>query len=135
LKAQGKYEENADVIPYFYSDGILVSEKLHLALRELFLGSGQWLECRYGKTKYFYFDTSVVINAIDYEASGCKYLDGYLVSINPIVFKPLNFDSVFLFRAPREGDGKPIWLFATESFKKLFEQLSVKNIKFNDPKI
>jgi hypothetical protein len=87
------------------------------------------------KNEIFYFDTSVVINAIDYEASGCKYLDGYLVSINPIVFKPLNFDSVFLFRAPREGDGKPIWLFATESFKKLFEQLSVKNIKFNDPKI
>lgn len=135
LKSQGKYEANADLIPYFSSDGLLVSERLYFSLKEFLLGSGQWLECEYKKTKYFYFDTSVVLNAIDYDASGCKYIDGYLVSINPVVFKPLNFDSVFLFRVPREGDNKPIWLFATESFKKLFEQLSVKNIKFDSPKI
>ncbi|KKE80956.1 hypothetical protein N481_25330 [Pseudoalteromonas luteoviolacea S4047-1] len=58
-----------------------------------------------------------------------------MVSIYPIVFKPINFDSIFLFKVPRKPDGKPIWLFATESLKKLLESLSIKGIKFEDPKI
>ncbi|AOT10385.1 hypothetical protein S4054249_21160 [Pseudoalteromonas luteoviolacea] len=53
LKAQGKHELNVDVVPYFYSGGILVSERLYLALYEPLCGSGQWIECIYLKKSIF----------------------------------------------------------------------------------
>ena len=128
-------DTTVEIIPYFYSEGILVNESLYLNLKDPLNSSGQWIKCNYGQVPYFYFKTSVVIDSIDYDASGCKYIDGYMVSINPIVFRDIDYGSINLFKIPRKEDGKSIWFFATESFKALIEQLNISNIKFVAPKI
>lgn len=128
-------DKTIEIIPYFFSEGILVNESLFFKLKEILKGSGQWIECRYNDINYYYFQTSIVLDAIDYEASGCKFIDGYMVSIDPIVFKVIDYGSTNLFRIPRKEDGKPIWLFATELFKNQLEKLGVKNIRFVEAKI
>lgn len=128
-------DKDIEIIPYFYSEGILVNESLLFKLKDILKGSGQWIECKYKDISYFYFQTSVVLDAIDYEASGCKFIDGYMVSIDPIVFKNIDYGSINLFKVPRKEDGKPIWFFATESFKNSLEKLGVKNLRFVAAKI
>lgn len=137
LENLGKFpiDKSIEIIPYFYSEGILVNESLFVKLKDILKDSGQWIECKYKDLSYFYFQTSVVLDAINYEASGCKFIDGYMVSIDPIIFKHIDYGSINLFKIPRKEDGKPIWLFATESFKNSIEKLGVQNLRFVAPKI
>jgi hypothetical protein len=137
LENLGKFpiDHTIDIIPYFYSDGILVSESLFIKLKDVFGDSGQWIACKYKDLRYFYFLTSIVLDAIDYEVSGCKYIDGYMVSIDPIIFKSMDYSSIYLFRIPRRDDDKPIWLFATEQFKNTMKELGVSNLRFVVSKI
>jgi hypothetical protein len=128
-------DESIDIIPYFYSGGILVSEPLYLKLEGVLKDSGQWFECKYIERSYFYFQTSVILDVIDYDASGCKFIDGYMVSIDPIVFKNMDYSSINLFKVPRKEDGKPIWFFATKSFKNTVEKFGVSNLNFVTAKI
>jgi hypothetical protein len=75
------------------------------------------------------------LDVIDYDASGCKFIDGYMVSIDPLVFKNMDYSSINLFKVPRKEDGKPKWLFATKSFKNTVEKLGVGNLSFVTAKI
>jgi hypothetical protein len=48
-------DESIDIIPYFYSGGILVSEALYLKLEGILKDSGQWFDCKYIGRSFFLF--------------------------------------------------------------------------------
>lgn len=130
-----KYGLTEDNIFYdFFCDGILVTSILKEQLEGFLKSVGYWIDFRYKNYTYHYFHTTKVVDAIDYEASGCRYIEGFLVSINPIVFKELDYSSSPLFRVPRE-DGKPIWLFASDLFFAKLKELGVKGVIPRNPQI
>jgi len=131
----GKYSLTEDNILYdFFCDGILVSPKLKKELEEFLSNVGYWIEFQYEGNKYHYFHTTKVMDAIDYKASGCRYIEGFLASINPIVFNELDYTGSPLFRVPRE-DGKPIWLFTSDLFFSKLNELGFEGVKARKPQI
>ena len=47
----------------------------------------------------------------------------------------MDYSSINLFKVPRKEDGKPIWFFATKSFKNTVEKFGVSNLNFVTAKI
>mgnify|MGYP000175331747 CR=1 FL=1 len=131
----GKYKLSDEKIFYrLICDGILVRTALKNELEDFLGNVGYWVNFEFKGEKYYYFHTTNVIDAINYETSGCRYIEGYMVSINPIIFKELDYANSPLFRVPRE-DGTPIWLFASELFFSKLEELGVKGVKARKPQI
>ncbi|MCF2860883.1 hypothetical protein ABMY44_01730 [Pseudoalteromonas sp. Cnat2-41] len=111
----------------FYSYGLLMKSHVYKALNEVLKPFGEFLEMTFNSQIYYYFNTTVVQDVVDYSNSEFEEFEGYVTGINRLCFNKVQRNSPCIFKLKGLENQPPV---LTEDFVNLVLQNKFTGLNF-----
>ncbi|QLJ07232.1 imm11 family protein [Pseudoalteromonas sp. JSTW] len=111
----------------FYSYGLLMKSNVYGVLRNYLKPFGEFLEMTFNSEIYYYFNTTAVVDVVDFSNSEFEEYDGYITGINRLCFKEIPNLTQKIFKMKGLENQPPI---LTEEFVNLVQRYEFTGLKF-----